>query len=115
MSPWCPDHGLSAGFFHQCMKFKEKINIGSTLLSGGLSSTGLTPRGRKSMSQKVRVAPLHLAVWLMTTESGGEGAPASLSQLGSYGLRLILAPFQPHHLLLLLASSHGHEGTREGW
>lgn len=64
MSPRCPDHGLSAGFFHQCMKFKEKINIGSTLVSYGLSSTGLTPRGRKSMSQKVRMTPLQLAVWL---------------------------------------------------
>lgn len=76
MPPRCPDCDLSAGFFHQCMKFKEKINIGSTLVSGELSSTGLIPRGRTSMSQKVKMTPLQLAAWLMITESGGEEAPA---------------------------------------
>jgi hypothetical protein len=45
MDPWCPDCGLSAGFFHQFMKFKEKISIGLTLVSSALSSTVLSTKG----------------------------------------------------------------------
>lgn len=76
MPPWCPDCDLSAGFFHRCVKFKEKIILGQLLFLVDCLAQGSAPRGRNSMSQKVRMIPLQLAVWLMTTESGGERAPA---------------------------------------
>lgn len=48
------------------------------LLSNGLSSTVLSTKGWEvNVTERENGSPSRqLAVWLMTTESGGEGAPA---------------------------------------